>query len=101
MPFLTLVDSNNFYRKVHLSNNFSIFANEFLVHLCAGVRYKEFDLKEERLTYCPVFRICNIQLPGTIGSTLTLGIIIHLSKGVIYLNAWAIVCCLVVGNAEP
>ena len=57
--------------------------------------------EKERLTYCPVFRICKIQLPGTIGSTLALGIIIPLTKGIIYLNAWAIVCCLVVGIAEP
>ena len=72
------------------------------MHLCAGVRYNEFGLyKKERLIYYPVFRICKIQLPRVIGSTLTLGIIISLSKDMIYLNAWAIVCCLVVGIAEP
>jgi hypothetical protein len=32
---------------------------------------------------------------------LTLGIIVPLPMGIIYLNAWAIVCCLVVGIAEP
>ena len=33
-------------------------------------------------------------------STLTLGIKVPLSKVIIYLTAWTIVCCLVVGIAE-
>ena len=51
---------------------------------------KSSTLEKERLTYCPVFRNCKIQLPGTIGSTLALGIIVPLQMGIIYLNAWAV-----------
>ena len=79
-----------------------IFVVELPVHLCVGVHYNEFGLyKKECLIYYPVFRVCKIQLPRVMGSTLTLGIIISLPKDMVYLNAWTFVCCLVVGIAEP
>ena len=38
----------------------STFVSEFLVHLCAGVRSKEFNFQKERLIYCLLSEICKI-----------------------------------------
>ena len=69
-----------------------------LQYICVQVCViKSSTLEKERLTYCPFSKSGKFQLLRTVGSTLTLGIIVPFFEGMIYLLAWAIVYSLAVG----
>lgn len=65
------------------------------------MRYKEFDFEKERLKYCLLSEICKISTTKDNRQYAHAWDYCTLTKGMIYLTAWAIVCCLVVGIAEP
>lgn len=65
------------------------------------MRYKEFDFEKSRLKYCLLSEICKISTTKDNRQYAHAWDYCTLTKGIIYLMAWAIVCCLVVGIAEP
>ena len=71
------------------------------MHLCADVYYKEFKFRKERLIYCLLSEICKISTTKDNRQYAHAWDYCTLTKGIISLTVWAIVCCLVVGIAEP